>query len=92
MSFRLLDWDLQLSRDVTSGHKKVSEKLREEGLIERDRAFSHMQEITDIINVDGMKGSRNNRGDLGALRVWLEERGLGGDRLAKVLGTNMTLR
>lgn len=51
-----------------------------------------MQEITETVNVDGMKGVRGNRGDLGALRVWLEERGLGGDRLAKVLGTNMTSR
>ena len=66
--------------------------MREEGLAERDRAFSDMQEITEIVNVDGMKGVRGNRGDLGALRVWLEERGLGGDRLAKVLGTNMTSR
>lgn len=78
--------------DIPPGHKKVSEKLREEGLLERDRAFTSMQEITEIINANGMKGVRGNRSDIGFLKAWLESKGLGGDRLAKVLGTNMAIR
>ena len=77
--------------DIPSGHKKVSEKLREEGLRDpEDRVFPDMQEITEIVNVDGMKGVRGNRGDLGLLRAWLEQRGLGGDRLGKILGTSLS--
>lgn len=75
--------------DIPSSHKKISERLREEGLLPEDRVFKDMSEITEEINVNGMKGVRSNRGDLGALRDWLTERGLGGDRLAQVLGTNL---
>lgn len=75
--------------DIPSSHKKISERLREEGLSLQDRAFNNMSEITEEINVNGMKGVRSNRGDLGALRDWLTAKGLGGDRLANVLGTNL---
>jgi hypothetical protein len=75
--------------DIPSSHKKISERLREDNLKAEDRVFTDMQEITELINTNGMKGVRSNRGDLGALRDWLTERSLGGDRLSQVLGTNL---
>lgn len=75
--------------DIPSSHKKISERLREENLRPEDRVFQDMQEITEEINVKGMKGVRGNRGDLGALRDWLIAKGLSGDNLSTVLGTNL---
>lgn len=70
--------------DIPSHHKKVSERLREEGPERKgvERAFSDMQEITD--EVGERRGARANRGDMGAVEEWLGERGLG-SVLAKVL-------
>jgi hypothetical protein len=60
--------------DIPAGHKKVSERLREEG---RDivRVFEEMREVTD--EVGERRGERANRTDLRALEKWLGERGLG---------------
>ena len=66
--------------DIPSGHKKVSERLREEtsGL---ERVFAGMEEITDSIE---KRGARGNRGNMQAVEAWLSERGLK-DQLGKVL-------
>lgn len=76
--------------DIPAGHKKISERLREEDLPIGDRVFTDMREITEEVNVEGMKGVRHNRGDLGLLRSWLEARGLG-DRLGTVLRANLAI-
>ena len=70
--------------DIPSHHKKVSERLREEGPDREgvQRAFADMQEITD--EVGERRGARANRGDMGAVEEWLGERGLG-SVLARVL-------
>lgn len=65
--------------DIPSHHKKVSERLREEGV---KRVFVDMQEITD--EVGERRGARANRGDMKAVEGWLGERGLG-EALGKVL-------
>ncbi|KAF1969242.1 hypothetical protein BU23DRAFT_539754 [Bimuria novae-zelandiae CBS 107.79] len=65
--------------DIPSHHKKVSERLREEGV---ERVFGDMREITD--EVGERRGVRANRGDMRAVEGWLGERGLG-EALAKVL-------
>lgn len=70
--------------DIPSHHKKVSERLREEGEKRRgiQRVFPDMKEITD--EVGERRGARANRGDMGAVEDWLRERGLG-SALARVL-------
>ncbi|KAI5369995.1 Putative ubiquitin-conjugating enzyme/RWD [Septoria linicola] len=66
--------------DIPAGHKKVSERLRESG-DGVGRTFSGMEEITDSIE---KRGARGNRGNMQAVEVWLEKRGLG-SAFAKVL-------
>lgn len=69
--------------DIPSHHKKVSERLREEGEGNGiGRVFADMREITD--EVGERRGARANRGDMGAVEGWLGERGLG-EVLARVL-------
>ncbi|KAF2439487.1 hypothetical protein P171DRAFT_422057 [Karstenula rhodostoma CBS 690.94] len=69
--------------DIPSHHKKVSERLREEGGAEGvQRVFADMREITD--EVGERRGARANRGDMGAVEGWLGERGLG-EALGRVL-------
>lgn len=64
--------------NIPSGHKKVSEVLRE---ICTERSFTGMEEITDQIE---KHGARANRSDMKALERWLGEKGLG-ETFAKVL-------
>lgn len=64
--------------NIPSGHKKVSEVLRETCT---ERSFTGMEEITDILE---KRGERSNRPDMKALERWLGERGLG-ETFAKVL-------
>lgn len=64
--------------DIPSGHKKVSEVLRESCM---KRSFTGMEEITDQLE---KRGERSNRSDMKALERWLGERGLG-ETFAKVL-------
>lgn len=45
------------------------------------RAFTDMQEITDMIE---KRGARGNRGDMKALEAWLVEYGLG-EAFGKIL-------
>ncbi|KAI1016509.1 hypothetical protein LB503_010291 [Fusarium chuoi] len=66
--------------DIPAHHKKVSERYREEAT-DLKRAFSDMQEITDMIE---KRGARGNRGDMKALEAWLVECGLG-DAFGKIL-------
>ncbi|KAF5644339.1 hypothetical protein F25303_5937 [Fusarium sp. NRRL 25303] len=66
--------------DIPAHHKKVSERYREEAA-NLKRAFSDMQEITDMIE---KRGARGNRGDMKALEAWLVECGLG-DAFGKIL-------
>lgn len=73
--------------DIPAGHKKITERLRESDLPVGSRVFADMREITEEVYSEGMRGHRGIRGDLGSLRAWLEERGLG-DRLARALGAN----
>ncbi|KAG5827185.1 hypothetical protein H9Q74_002769 [Fusarium xylarioides] len=61
-----------LSGDIPAHHKKVSERYREEAT-DLKRAFSDMQEITDMIE---KRGARGNRGDMKALKAWLVKYGL----------------
>ncbi|KAF9728765.1 hypothetical protein PMIN06_006143 [Paraphaeosphaeria minitans] len=69
--------------DIPSHHKKVSERLREEGGGNGvKRVFDDMREITD--EVGERRGARANRGDMGAVEGWLGERGLG-EVLGRVL-------
>ncbi|KAF8602864.1 DUF1115 domain protein [Ceratobasidium sp. AG-I] len=67
--------------DIPAHQKKISERFRESGV---KRAFVGMSEVTDIIRT---RGQRANRGDMGEVRVFLEERGLKGV-LEIVLGAN----
>lgn len=60
--------------DIPAHHKKVSERYRESGP-EVTRAFSDMQEITDMVGE--RRGERANRSDMKALEAWLNESGLG---------------
>lgn len=64
--------------NIPSGHKKVSEVLRETC---KERSFTGMEEITDQLE---KRGERSNRSDMKALERWLGERGLG-ETFAKVL-------
>jgi hypothetical protein len=64
--------------DIPSGHKKVSEVLRE---ICTERSFTGMEEITNLLE---KRGTRSNRSDMKGLEQWLEARGLG-ESFAKVL-------
>ncbi|KAF5691870.1 hypothetical protein FDENT_3238 [Fusarium denticulatum] len=66
--------------DIPAHHKKVSERYREEAT-DLKRAFSDMQEITDMIE---KRGARGNRGDMKALEAWLVECGLG-EAFGKIL-------
>lgn len=68
--------------DIPPHQKKITERHRETGLGER--AFEGMREITDMIST---RGERGNRGDMGEVRSYLEERGLKG-ALEIVLGAN----
>ncbi|KAJ5537448.1 hypothetical protein N7513_010634 [Penicillium frequentans] len=58
--------------DIPSHQKKVSERFRQTGNIER--VFSGMEEITDSLGERG--GQRANRGDMQALEAWLGVKGL----------------
>ncbi|KAJ5931159.1 hypothetical protein N7466_006652 [Penicillium verhagenii] len=58
--------------DIPSHQKKVSERFRQTENVER--VFSGMEEITDSLGERG--GQRANRGDMQALEVWLEAKGL----------------
>ncbi|KAI5468099.1 hypothetical protein BGZ63DRAFT_372946 [Mariannaea sp. PMI_226] len=60
--------------DIPSQHKKVSERYREAGPDVR-RAFTDMQEITDMVGE--RRGERANRSDMKALETWLNDSGLG---------------
>lgn len=54
---------------------QVSERYRERlDPVTNPRVFNDMQEITDLITRGGHRG---NRGDMGEVRDWLTERGLG---------------
>ncbi|CCT75652.1 related to protein C21orf6 (GL011) [Fusarium fujikuroi IMI 58289] len=66
--------------DIPAHHKKVSERHREEAT-DLKRAFSDMQEITDMIE---KRGARGNRGDMKALEAWLVECRLG-EAFGKIL-------
>lgn len=67
--------------DIPSGHKKVSERYRESGS-DVKRAFTDMQEITDLLGE--RRGERQNRNDMKALEAWLTENGVG-EAFGKVL-------
>jgi hypothetical protein len=58
--------------DIPSHQKKVSERYRETGNIQR--VFTGMEEITDSLGQ--RSGQRANRGDMQALETWLADRGL----------------
>lgn len=66
--------------DIPPQHKKVSERLRETG-DDITRVFAAMEEITDSIE---KRGARGNRGNMQAVELWLDERGLK-DAFTKVL-------
>jgi hypothetical protein len=66
--------------DIPAHHKKVSERHRETGNVER--VFDGMQEITDLLGA--RRGERANRNDMKAVESWLDDRGLG-DAFKKVL-------
>lgn len=67
--------------DIPAHQKKISERFRESGV---KRAFVGMSEVTDDIRT---RGERANRGDMGEVRVFLEEKGLKGV-LQVVLGAS----
>ncbi|KAG9126581.1 hypothetical protein FRC07_002921 [Ceratobasidium sp. 392] len=67
--------------DIPSHQKKITERYRESGV---QRAFESMDEVTEMIST---RGARANRGDMGEVRVFLEEKGLKGV-LEIVLGAN----
>ncbi|QRV90189.1 hypothetical protein RhiJN_18207 [Ceratobasidium sp. AG-Ba] len=67
--------------DIPSHQKKITERYRETGV---KRAFEGMDEVTETIST---RGARANRGDMGEVRVFLEEKGLKGV-LEIVLGAN----
>lgn len=66
--------------DIPAHHKKVSERHRETGSIQR--VFQGMQEITGLLGE--RRGERANRNDMRAVETWLGDRGLG-DAFTKVL-------
>jgi hypothetical protein len=73
--------------DIPSHQKKVSERYREQGSLKDGgenilRVFGGMQEITNDLGDRG--GKRANRGDMKALELWLQEKGLG-DAFGKVI-------
>ncbi|PWN29705.1 hypothetical protein BDZ90DRAFT_230561 [Jaminaea rosea] len=71
--------------DIPSGHKKVSETLREEGVT---RAFEDMREITGTEEVGGKEAMRGGwRNDMSKIEGWLKTRGAGG-RLREALGAD----
>jgi hypothetical protein len=59
--------------DIPPHQKKITERYREVGL--RARAFEDMREVTEIIST---RGARANRGDMGEVRAFLEDKGLKG--------------
>ncbi|QRV75494.1 hypothetical protein RhiJN_03509 [Ceratobasidium sp. AG-Ba] len=67
--------------DIPSHQKKITERYRETGV---KRVFEEMDEVTETIST---RGARANRGDMGEVRVFLEEKGLKGV-LEIVLGAN----
>ncbi|KAG8743819.1 hypothetical protein FRC10_011367 [Ceratobasidium sp. 414] len=67
--------------DIPSHQKKITERYRETGV---KRVFGSMDEVTEMIST---RGARANRGDMGEVRGFLEERGLKG-ALEIVLGAN----
>ncbi|CAO1619683.1 unnamed protein product [Parajaminaea phylloscopi] len=69
--------------DIPSGHKKVSETLREEFV---QRAFTDMAEITGSSEIGGKEAMRGGwRNDMSRVEGWLKTKGIGG-RLRDVLG------
>lgn len=71
--------------DIPSGHKKVSETLREEFA---SRAFSDMQEITGSEEIGGKQAMRGGwRNDMSKIEGWLKTKGVGG-RLRDVLSAD----
>ena len=74
--------------DIPSGHKKVSERYREEDV---PRVFTDFQEMTEREEVGGREvvpyGGKRNKSDLASLQVWLDGLGLQG-RLERVLGAD----
>lgn len=66
--------------DIPAHHKKVSERHRETGGI--NRVFDGMQEITGLLGE--RRGERANRNDMRAVETWLDERNLG-DAFTKIL-------
>lgn len=67
--------------DIPAHQKKITERFRESGV---KRAFEGMSEVTEMIKT---RGARANRGDMGEVRVFLEEKGLKG-ALEVVLGAS----
>lgn len=59
---------------------EVTERHRSKGI--PSRLFTGMTEITDKIQFYGHRG---NRGEMGEVRQWIEERGVSSDVLGKVL-------
>ncbi|PWN99064.1 hypothetical protein FA09DRAFT_329018 [Tilletiopsis washingtonensis] len=72
-------------RDIPSGHKKVSERLREANVARIFHAMREMTERPEVGGPEARKGTWSHRNDLGALEAWLETLGLGG-RMRDVLG------
>ncbi|EPQ31387.1 uncharacterized protein PFL1_00722 [Pseudozyma flocculosa PF-1] len=76
--------------DIPSGHKKVSEKFREEDV---ERAFDTFEEMTERQEVGGKEvvayGGKRNKSDLRSVQQWLDGKGLEG-RMEKVLGAEWT--
>ncbi|KAB5591713.1 hypothetical protein CTheo_4827 [Ceratobasidium theobromae] len=68
--------------DIPSHQKKITERHREFDLPER--TFEDMHEITEMIST---RGARANRGNMGEVRAFLEEKGLKGV-LEIVIGAN----
>lgn len=67
--------------DIPSFQKKVSERYRTP-ISENGRIFSGMIEITGLIT---QGGGRGNRGDMGELRDWMVEHGVG-EEFGEVVG------
>ncbi|KAJ1308055.1 hypothetical protein OPQ81_002122 [Rhizoctonia solani] len=59
--------------DIPSHQKKITERHREVGL--PTRAFDDMREVTEMIST---RGAKANRGNMGEVREFLEEKGLKG--------------
>lgn len=66
--------------DIPSFQKKVSERYRTP--IENGRIFEGMIEITGLIT---QGGGRGNRGDMGELRDWMRDHGVG-EEFGEVVG------